>query len=736
MTTGGRWRRAAWILAAAAGAGCRPAAPPEGAIETRLGDLRSGARAIVETRELDFGETSARDALWSGWGPDERNERDSFVWGAGESSRLLFDVVEPRDRKLRLRGWSFPFRDDPPQEVTVWLNGREAGRRLLARSAGTMQLPLAEDLFRVGANLLELRYARHHESGGEDPWAAGWDGLRLDGGEVGEPRRPRWSADGGELVLPARTAVEWTLDLPADVWLAWDDLAASTGAAARLTIRSESDERDVRLAAGAGGVALTREQVPRQLVGVLLRVEGEEGAATLTGGRLLQPPRAEAPARTATRPPPPPAGTRPNLIIYLIDTLRADHLGAYGYPRPTSPEIDRFAAGAVRWIEGRAQAPWTRPAVATILTGLYPVAHGAQRDRERVPETVELVSERLAAAGYETAFFTTNAHVVPKFGFDQGWSTYRYVTQRRGRARRPVDSAAINAQVFEWLARRDDSRPFLLVVHTLDPHDPYWAAEEFRRRLAPDADLELGCCAGQGALERLDAAASLERRRHMVALYDAEIAQNDASFGALLRELERRGLATSTALLLLADHGEEFYEHGRWKHGNTLYEEQLRIPFVLRLPGGAHGGTVLPGPVDQIDVVPTLLELAGVEAPAGLPGRSLLAEAAGAAAPIRPSFAWLERPGTSLAAVAREQWKLIRFRGAWYPPAGKKPFELYSLGSDPAESRDLALERALRRSWLLHQLEATVSRHASATPGETTEIDAELEATLRALGYL
>ena len=86
--------------------------------------------------------------------------------------------------------------------------------------------------------------------------------------------------------------------------------------------------------------------------------------------------------------------------------------------------------------------------------------------------------------------------------------------------------------------------------------------------------------------------------------------------------------------------------------------------------------------------------------------------------------------------MAREQWKLIRFRGAWYPPAGKKPFELYSLGSDPAESRDLALERALRRSWLLHQLEATVSRHASTTPGETTEIDAELEATLRALGYL
>ncbi|HLF57735.1 MAG TPA: sulfatase-like hydrolase/transferase, partial [Thermoanaerobaculia bacterium] len=237
-------------------------------------------------------------------------------------------------------------------------------------------------------------------------------------------------------------------------------------------------------------------------------------------------------------------------------------------------------------------------------------------------------------------------------------------------------------------------------------------------------------------LAALSGDAAIRRAAELSQLYDAEIAQNDASFGALLAELERRKLADGTAVLLLSDHGEEFYDHGGWKHGFTLYEEQLRVPFILRLPGRRHAGTVRPGSAEQVDVVPTLLALAGIRPPARLPGRSLLADAAGATASPRPSFAWLERPGSSLGAVVFQQWKLVQNGGEWIPPGGRQPFQLFALASDPGEGADLALDAPLRRAWLEGRLASVYARERSRRGGERATLDAELEAGLRALGYL
>jgi arylsulfatase A-like enzyme len=330
---------------------------------------------------------------------------------------------------------------------------------------------------------------------------------------------------------------------------------------------------------------------------------------------------------------------------------------------------------------------------------------------------------------------TANANTSHRFGFDRGWDDYRYLHVRKGRSIRHFQSPEVHREAVDWLEGRDPERPFLLVVHTIDPHDPYYPAPSFRRRLAPEVDVELGSMERLRELKTIAGDAAVRRAGELSALYDAEIAQNDASFGALLGELERRGLAEETAVLLTSDHGEEFYEHGGWKHGFTLFEEQLRVPFVLRLPGRRLAGTVRSGAAEQVDVVPTLLELAGVERPRGLPGRSLLAEAAGAAVEPRPSFAWLERPGSSLASVTFQQWKLIEQRGEWLPPGGQLPFLLYGLAGDPRERTDLALRAALRRSWLEGHLAAVTARHRTGRR-ERAEIDSELEAGLRALGYL
>lgn len=733
-----RRRRLTLALALATTLACAKPPEPLPPTELPLASLASSARLVVETDALDIGEPAARPALWSGWGPDERNSEMSFVWGAGASSRILLDVVEPREREMRLRGWSYPFGSDPPQQVTFLLNGREVASRALGPAPGGVRLELRKSLWQAGQNELELRYSRVHAVAEEPPWAAAWDGFRLEDARPDGAPPPRLD-DAGRLVLPARTAIEWTLELPGGAWIAWDEMSAAGGAELQIAVRGGESAAESVVDLDGGRGRLTPVGAARQPVTVALRALGDAGEIRLSRARLHLPESALGERRPAAAAAPvaPPVAPAPNLVIYLIDTLRADHLGAYGYPRPTSPEIDRFAAESVRWIEARAQASWTRPAVATILTGLLPVTHGVEQVFDALPEEIETVAERLRAGGYTTALFTTNANIVPRLGFAQGWDHYAYLVRQVGRRTAHLESQEMNPAIFDWLARgRDRSKPFFAVVHTLDPHDAYLPAERFRLRLAPDVPVERGCCESLREMWQLEGDAALARAAELRQLYDAEIAQNDASFGDLLRELDRLGVGGDTAVLLLSDHGEEFYDHGSWKHGWTLYEEMLRIPFVLRLPGRAHAGRVLPGPVDQIDVVPTLLELARLPVPAELPGASVLAELGGAPRQPRVSLAWLKRGEVGLASATLQQWKLVRRLGGWIAPSGQPPFELFGLASDPRERHDLALGGRVRRDWLIAQLKSAEARYASGTAAETVELDAELEQALRALGYL
>lgn len=702
-----------------------------------LASLAAATRHIVETDEIDIGEPASRSVLWSGWGPDERNDASSFAWGSGPVARLMLEAVEPRTRELRLRGWSYPFGDDPPQRVTLLLNGREAGNRDLSDRPGVLRMPLRAGLWRPGENLLELRHARVHEAPGDSPWAAGWDGLRLD-----DRRRhdvpPQIAAD-GSIVLPARTAIEWLLELPGNAWITWDDSVASRGARLALRWRDEAEEREIFPSRRAPRVQLTAPGKSRRLTGVALAALGADGEVRVAGARLHLP--SSLSVETAVESPPPetaPPAVPPNILIYLIDTLRADRLGCYGYPRPTSPAIDALAASGVLWREGRAQSSWTRPAVATVLTGLHPVTHRAQEPRDRLPAEMVTLGERFSAAGWQTAMITTNGNVAARFGFSRGWHRYLHLRERPKSRAHHVQSAELNRSVFAWLDRRDPSQPFLLFVHSTDPHDPYTPLAHFRALLAADVeDPEAGSTRSLRRLANLPEEEALAKRAAVSQLYDAEIAANDASFGRLLGELERRGLGANTAVLLLSDHGEEFFEHGGWTHGRTLYEEQLRIPFILALPERVHAGTVLPGPAEQLDVVPTLLALAGLPADPALPGRNLLADLAGGE-PDRgemQSLAWLSRHGIVRSSIVRTQWKLIRNHTRadfWFNP----PAELYGLSSDAGESRDLGLEAPLRRAWLDAQLAAASARFGSTLAGEPVELDPELEASLRALGYL
>jgi arylsulfatase A-like enzyme len=754
-------RRALVALALLSGCGAEDGPLPRRTLP--IADLLAGARRYRATAELDFGEPATRARLWSGWGADEHGPEGSHVWGLGERSTLFVDVVEPRTRRLVLRGWSHPFGGGPSQQVTLVVNGVEIGRRPIGERPGPVELEVDADAWHPGENRIDLHYARHAGTASAPGRAVAWDRLRIAGGGAGRAGAPELDGD-GTLRLPRDSALELTLELPGGTWLAWSALEAPGGA--RLEVAradeaeaAERDERSDRFGPGAGGrLRLTDEDEPFRLHRLTLRATGE-GELRIVGARLHLPaepgggdgepvppatgPTATGPTAAASSAAGPPARP-PNLLVYVVDTLRADHLGCYGYPRPTSPELDRFARGAALYREARAQSSWTRPAMATLLTGLLPSTHQAEDVRDRLSDRIDTLAERLGRAGYRTAMFTANANAAGQFGFRQGFEQFAYLAEHRRARGVHAPSEEVNREVFSWLGGyleelRSEAprRPFFLVVHTTDPHDPYTPRSPYRERLAAQVeDRSIGSLSSLRRIGELPAAEAPARAAGLRALYDAEVASNDAAFGALLARLGSTGLSEETVVVFTSDHGEEFYEHGGWLHGRTLYEEQLRVPLVVRLPGAP--GRVLPGPVEQIDLVPTLLELAGLPPDLGLPGRSLVAEIRGAGAvdrTARTAFATLDRRGVRAAAAVRAQWKLL-FREQSGGALLRPPFELYALSSDPAERRSLVAERPLRRRWLEGQLAVAEARHRATGPRADAEIDRELEERLRALGYL
>ena len=311
--------------------------------------------------------------------------------------------------------------------------------------------------------------------------------------------------------------------------------------------------------------------------------------------------------------------SRPHPIIVIdVGTLRADHLGCYGYDRETSPRIDALAAESVLFEWCFSQAPNTAPSQASILTGLYPGTHGVTSDLARLPEEALTLAEALAGHGYTTAAFVDGGYLSRDFGFAQGFDFY---ANHRGQG-----LAEIGPKVIDWLRRHADD-DFLLLVHTYDTHTPYAPPESHRELflegLAPPS---AGFDAGAGQMEALrtspEGALPPHDLEYARALYDAEIRFVDEWIGKLMAEIRDLGLDDRATIALVSDHGEEFQEHGSVLH-DKIYSTVTRVPLMIRLPGGAQA-TTISNIVETIDLMPTLLELAGAPGSPGIQGESLL----------------------------------------------------------------------------------------------------------------
>lgn len=480
-------------------------------------------------------------------------------------------------------------------------------------------------------------------------------------------------------------------------------------------------------------------------------------------------------------------------MLVVLDTLRPDHLGCYGYERDTSPHFDQFAEEALIFENAQSAAPWTAPSLHSLLTSLYPDVHGIQSHPHpgRMSEDITTLAEVLQRAGFATAAFTEGGYARAQFGLDQGFD---YFPENRAFQAfldgKTLDPKRLENQIdasLEWLGQNFD-QPFFLWFHTYRPHIPWDPPEETIRRFRPEFD----AAKEQAELERVMAQWETKQElssadwqvlhRHQlhtnlttapppsdpekfyaalqangrvretpdgpqrypqetvdfaIDVYDASIRHTDQQIRRLWDFLDENGRREDTLVIFVSDHGEGLGQHDRMQHGKVLHEEALRVLFVMRVPGTLGRARRVPDLVRTVDIMPTVLELLGQDAD-GIPmqGRSLIPVLKGNAGSW-PAFSQsLNKRGEERYwfSVRNEDWRLIH-------DAGRDSYQLYNLRKDPEELHNVAtaepqVVREMRA--MLEDQRKLNLRLKSVIKGEVVwdELDDAARAELSQLGYI
>ena len=394
-----------------------------------------------------------------------------------------------------------------------------------------------------------------------------------------------------------------------------------------------------------------------------------------------------------------------NVLLITLDTTRADHLGCYGYKAARTPNLDSLAREGVRFARTYCPAPLTLPAHASIMTGLYPAAHAVRNNGHYLPSGIRTLAEILKGKGYSTAAFVSSFSVDSRFGLDRGFDVYDDTFQSESpfktqNAERRAEETF--ARFSRWLETGGKNR-FFGWIHYYDPHLPYDPPSPYKEEFDGDP-------------------------------YDGEIAYMDRYVGAVLERLREQGVLEKTIVVVAGDHGEGLGDKVELGHGIFLYEETLRVPFILHNPAVFPRSQVIESQVRLIDIAPTILEITGLQNEAkGMKGQSLIARLRGKnlKAPDslvetfypRENFGWAELVG-----LISERWKYIQ---------SPRP-ELYDLKSDPGEREDLAASSAAKAGELRKSLEQELlgSSAGDRPASERTGVRPEDQERLRSLGYV
>jgi choline-sulfatase len=458
--------------------------------------------------------------------------------------------------------------------------------------------------------------------------------------------------------------------------------------------------------------------------------------------------RGEGPGRLAWNSPrilvptPPQRNIEPakNVVVLVIDTLRADQLRPFNpQTRVQTPAIDQFASDGVVFELAQAPENWTKPSVASILTGLHPQTHQQKTSDAALPSSAVLLSEHLKDQGFTTGSFIANGYVSDRFGFDQGWDDYtNYI--REGKSTEAKD---VFAEAETWIEAHKDGR-FFAYIQTIDPHVPYDPPGEYLRMYDPSEysgqvrPRMTGDLLEKAKRNPPQVVFDASDKRHLKALHDGEITKHDHFFGAFLERLGELGLADDTLVVVTSDHGEEFEDHGSWGHGHSVYQELLHVPLMFRLPKRLAGGTRVGDAVSTLDIAATVTDLLGVPAMEHDEGHELVGLMLGEA-PSQPSVAFSDFQDDRRV-ITTQRWKLIL--------RGNLTSTMFDLSADPKEQTQLdpsafPIGRRYSRMLLGQFLGATnrgdwlsaEQKGGTQLQREDAEMDDTIRDQLRALGY-
>jgi arylsulfatase A-like enzyme len=704
--------------------------------------LREAGRAELSIGGLliDLGSADAhkytRGGWRTGWSANQRDGKTSFAAASAATAvlDLLWPAGEVTEIVTRLRS------DAVGQSLAVFVDGTPLGEASVPSRWQPVRIPLRRAIG-PGHHRVELRFARAAPGGAPRAaidwlWLANQRGAAPPepGGRVqslqlgGQPRRA--------LVAPGPRTYGFYLVVPDRATLVFDHGSAG---ATRFAVRARDEAGKLHELWSQTGpqngwreVAVKLDRLQGQVIRLEFTTEGE-GSAGWGEPEIMVEPGSRSLTRVAR------SGVMPrNLMIILMDTARADAYRPFGGRRVKTPAFNALAGKSVTFTAAYNNENWTKPSVATLLSGLYPASHDTKNDQAMLPPEVEILPEILTRHGFQTAGFVANGYISEKFGFQQGWGSFRnYIRENR-----PSEAEHVYPDALQWLRQaRRSGDPYFLYIQTIDPHVVYRADRRYTRLyfpgeytgpIGPSLD---GHVQEQISLGRL--AVSDTDLDWIRALYHGEVTYHDEHMGVFLDQLEAMGVFQDTLLVVTNDHGEELFEHQRLGHGHSLHEELLRAPTLLHYPPMLARGTTVKEVVEQVDMLPTMLDLLGLPPADGIDGRSLVPLLKGE---------HVSRPHVAISEFLDEQravrvgdWKLIA-TAAGVP-------RLFRVTADPTEQRDLVARRPLARRLCEVHLGEGLATPAKGQRLEdfttraqfkagAAELDPQLRKQLEALGYL
>ena len=710
--------------------------------------------------------------LGSGWSPIDRVPGltvDRRVWALGGTSRVNF--VKPRGLvDLHIVAQSYPpSGGQEPQMLQVTVDGQELPAVTLEPSWHAVRIPLPESLLDDHFYSMKLEFSQvmspMEYEGASDarPLAAQVTELAVVPRNLTDPgdflRQSQLTADnkltlpvGGALTVPLPEAAEGRLTLG----------KVSGCRSCTLRIETVQFEKDPVLLFESSASKASKQSISWQSAEIgssslWIRVQqledGFDSEKTLTidlpkGFLTVESPKpfveSKEPIRTA--------GEEafeavisegpPHVFVYLVDTLRADSIGVYGASSVHSPRIDLFAADAVVYTRAVAASAWTLPSIVSLLTGVYADRHGIMKGYEKLTAVPPLAS-RLEERGYDTVGLSQSFIASPAFGVHRGFGDFLINDQLNSHSLR---SPRVRRMLLEWLRSRNDRRPVFAYIHTVDPHGPYDPPEGYRQLAEENPGTLEKQSYSSMAFNAENRAEETTEIAHLRALYEGEVQYTDEQFGRFLDLLKGLGLYHSSLIVLVADHGEEFGDHGGFDHGRTLYQEMIRVPLIVKFPKSEGAGTRVSSPVSLVDLAPTIFDLAGWDIADSLfDGPSLRVPLSKESSGRRIVLSQVSPEASDTAvkvdydALITSDFKCIENRDRvdqfGYPAPS---WEVYDLVKDPREKAPLAESDplSLRCQAALRRYRAQRQQTFVAPSKDREAVSPETLETLRSLGYI